>query len=164
MGSVCAMQHQLASTGRQRVCQKAWWHSRAVPCCLLGSEGGDESCEASCHLTLSSSPPSSVENESGNALEEENESSEALCRALSFSPSCGKGNESGEDPSFPKSQDPEILETALLLKFWAVQKENKTKDSPPGPALWEGVVWSPSSGKQSLLALGRPSQGCLFFQ
>ncbi len=57
----------------------------------------------------------------------------------------------------------------LLLKFWvplaagpaAEQKQNETKDSPPGPPPGEGVVRSPSPDEQFPPSLGRPSQGLL---
>ncbi len=60
-------------------------------------------------------------------------------------------------------------ETALLLTFWvplaagpvAEQKQNETKDYPPGPPPGKGVVQSPSPDEQSPPSLGRPSQGLL---
>ncbi len=84
---------------------------------------------------------------------------------------CLAREEEGSDPvmhgtPLSSSWDPETEETALLLKFWvplaagpaAEQKQNETKDSPPGPPPGEGVVRSPSPDEQSL---GRPSQGLL---
>ncbi len=43
----------------------------------------------------------------------------------------------------------------------AEQKQNETKDSPPGPPPGEGVVRSPSPDEQFPPSLGRPSQGLL---
>ncbi len=63
----------------------------------------------------------------------------------------------------------QIEKTALLLMFWvplaagptAEQKQNETKDSPPGPPPGEGVVQSPSPDEQSPPSPGHPSQGLL---
>ena len=79
-------------------------------------------------------------------------------------------DESG--PAFDRPQlseppgDPEMKETALLLKIWvplglspaAEQKQNGTQDSPPGPPPGDGAVRSPSPGEQSSSSPGRPSQ------
>ncbi len=43
----------------------------------------------------------------------------------------------------------------------AEQKQNETKDSPPGPPPGEGVAQSPSPTEQSPPSPGRPSQGLL---
>ncbi len=62
------------------------------------------------------------------------------------------------------------LETQRLRKllfYWSFgcaaheQKQNETKDSPPGPPPGEGVVRSPSPDEQFPPSLGRPSQGLL---
>ncbi len=61
------------------------------------------------------------------------------------------------------------LETQRLRKLlfcWSFgyreeQKQNKTKDSPPGPPPGKGVVRSPSPDEQFPPSLGRPSQGHL---
>ncbi len=76
------------------------------------------------------------------AIEEVDESGEVLLLPLLSEP----------------SSDPEMTETALLLKIWvpAEQKE-KTKDLPPGPPPGEGAVQSPSPEEQSQSSPGRPS-------
>ncbi len=78
-------------------------------------------------------------------------------------------DESGEVLLLPllsePSSDPEMIETALLLKIWvplavgpaAEQKEKGTKDLPPGPPPGEGAVQSPSPEEQSQSSPGRPS-------
>ncbi len=94
--------------------------------------------------------------------------------ALGQPPPCLVREEEGSDPvmhgtPLSSSWDPETEETALLLKFWvplaagpaAEQKQNETKDSPPGPPPGEGVVRSPSPDEQFSPSLGRPSQGLL---
>ncbi len=43
----------------------------------------------------------------------------------------------------------------------AEQKQNKTKDSPPGPPPGEEVVWTPSPDEQFPPSPGHPSQGLL---
>jgi hypothetical protein len=65
------------------------------------------------------------------------------------------------------SCDPEMEEFALLLKMWvprepaAEQKQNETKDSPPGPPPGQGEVRTLSPEEQLPPSLGRPSQGRL---
>ncbi len=65
---------------------------------------------------------------------------------------------------------PEENETALSLTMWlplafgpaAEQKQNETKDFPPGPPPGEGVaLCSPSLEEEQFLASpGSPCQGC----
>ncbi len=77
-------------------------------------------------------------------------------------------DESGEVLLLPllsePSSDPEMTETALLLKMWvplaagpAAEQKEKTKDLPPGPPPGEGAVQSPSPEEQSQSSPGRPS-------
>ncbi len=77
-------------------------------------------------------------------------------------------DESGEVLLLPllsePSSDPEMTETALLLKIWvplaagpAAEQKEKTKDLPPGPPPGEGAVQSPSPEEQSQSSPGRPS-------
>ncbi len=73
------------------------------------------------------------------ATEEVDESGEVLLLPLLYEP-------------YP---DPEMTETALLLKIW--EQKEKTKDLPPGPPPGEGAVQSPSPEEQSQSSPGRPS-------
>ncbi len=61
------------------------------------------------------------------------------------------------------SHGPENLEEkeiALSLRKWAEQKQNETKDSPPGPPPGEGaVLFSPSPEKEQRASPGCPRQG-----